>query len=106
MLVVPDVSKAGSTLNIENEETSGSSIPKTKPCNPKNLKPELRRCLEIERNIREQQNERMKNGHKRLNRKESERKKRRKEEMKEERKKERIRRKEKRSEMKSGKEEL
>jgi hypothetical protein len=67
--VVPDFSKAGSTFNHENEETSGTSIPKTKPYISENLKPKLRKCLEIERNIREQQNEGMKNGHKRLNRK-------------------------------------
>jgi hypothetical protein len=73
--VVPNVSKAGCTMNPENEETSGTSIPKTKACIPENLKPKFRKCLEIERNIRKQQNERLKHGHKRLNRKESERKK-------------------------------
>ena len=56
-------------LNHENEETSGNSIPTTKPYIPENLKSKLRKCLEIERNIRKQQNEGMKNGHKRLNRK-------------------------------------
>lgn len=60
-------------MKIENEGTSGTSIPTTKSCIPENLKHKLRKCLEIERNIREQQNERIKNGRKRLNRKESER---------------------------------
>jgi hypothetical protein len=60
--VVTDVSKAGSTSNLENEETSRTGIPTTKACIPENLKPKLRKCLEIERNIREQQNERMKKG--------------------------------------------
>jgi hypothetical protein len=55
--VVPSVSKASSPLNLDNEETSGNGIPTTKPCIPENLKPKLRKCLEIERNIREQQNE-------------------------------------------------
>jgi hypothetical protein len=62
--VVTDFSKAGSTLNHENEETSGTSIPTAKPYIPENLKPKLRKCLKIEKNISEQQNEGMKNRHK------------------------------------------
>jgi len=58
--VVPDVSKASSPLNLDNEETSGTSIPTRKSCIQENLKPKLRKYLEIKRNIREQQYERRK----------------------------------------------
>jgi hypothetical protein len=58
-----------------------TSIPTTKPYIPENLKLKFRKCLEFERNIKEQQNVRMKNVHKLLNRMEKERKKRRMKEM-------------------------
>jgi hypothetical protein len=56
VLVVSDVSKAGSALNLEEEETSATSIQTTKSYIQENPKPKFLKCLEIERNIKEQQN--------------------------------------------------